>query len=157
MKVCKTCSKEFTKQSTKETIKQWNNRKFCSMSCYGISRKNKPTWNSGKTFKDDSRILSNNKHPMWNGGKNIREEYVFILNPEHPFACKDGYIREHRLVVEKSLNRHLTEQEQIHHINENKSDNRISNLYLFPTHSEHMRYHKLLFYKRTKRITKSNL
>lgn len=66
--------------------------------------------------------------------------YVRILKPEHPFHDNRGYVKEHRLVIEGYLGRYLRKDELIHHINENKSDNRLSNLQKM-SKVEHMRHH----------------
>lgn len=68
--------------------------------------------------------------------------YVYILNKEHPNCNKRGFVLEHRLVIEKQLGRYLTNEEIVHHINENKSDNRIENLQIV-TNSEHTKLHNL--------------
>ena len=69
------------------------------------------------------------------------EGYIIIYKPDHPYSTKDCYIMEHRLIMEASLGRYLTKKEQIHHINGIKNDNRIENLMLFATNSEHCRFH----------------
>lgn len=69
----------------------------------------------------------------WNG-------YKMIYKPEHPHSDGKGYIREHILVMEKYLGRYLTEDEVVHHIDENKLNNDISNLQLM-TKYEHKCYH----------------
>lgn len=66
-----------------------------------------------------------------------RSGYWYLLKKDHPFAGKQGYIAEHRLIMEKKLGRHLTSQETVHHINGIKIDNRIENLELFATHGLH--------------------
>ena len=93
------------------------------------------------------------KSKSWKGGKYKTQNRWFIYNPKHPFAQNRGYIKQSRLVAEKCLGRYLTKIEVIHHINENKSDDRPENLYLFETLGEHTSYHM----RNNKPILKSNL
>lgn len=67
--------------------------------------------------------------------------YIIILTKDHPHADANGYVREHRLVMEKHIGRYLTSDEIVHHKNQIKSDNSIANLQLM-TKSEHSILHK---------------
>lgn len=49
---------------------------------------------------------------------------------------------QHRIVVERYLGRLLTLEEVVHHINEDRSDNRVINLMVFETNSDHTKFHK---------------
>lgn len=72
--------------------------------------------------------------------KDIALEYEYVYYPKHPNAHKSGKIYLHRLIMENYLNRYLKEDEIIHHIDENRSNNNIENLEL-TTQSEHTHYH----------------
>ena len=49
-----------------------------------------------------------------------------------------GYMAEYRYLMEQHLGRKLEKTEHVHHINGNKTDNRIENLYLYPNVSSHL-------------------
>ena len=70
---------------------------------------------------------------------------------------KYKYAREHCFVVENFIGRKLHKNEVVHHINEIKNDNRIENLYIFPSSSKHITYHGLLRCGKVKKIIESNL
>jgi len=106
--------------------------------------------NKGKKFSEERRKnISNSKKgknlreksPRWKGGKKISRDYIWVLEPKHPFCNSEGYILESRLIMGKFLNRYLTHEEVIHHINEIVDDNRIENLILFANNGEHKKYH----------------
>jgi len=46
--------------------------------------------------------------------------------------------------MECKIGRYLTEDEVVHHVDGNKSNNKISNLILFKNQSEHIKHHREL-------------
>ena len=62
-----------------------------------------------------------------------RGGYVLIKAPQHSEASRGGgfWASEHRVVMADYLGRPLKENENVHHINGNRADNRIENLELW--------------------------
>lgn len=67
--------------------------------------------------------------------------YVLLSCPEHYYAGKDGYVLEHRLVMEAQIGRLLAPTEDVHHVNGIRHDNRPENLELIASRAEHLREH----------------
>ena len=148
---CATCSKEFRREYSR-AIK--SKHSFCSRKCYTrwqcINRikENSPCFGKKWTKETRKRIseslkidIEKNGSHNWKGGRVLHLGYVMILKPEHPNCNSYGYIYEHRLVMEKFLDRYLTNKEVVHHENGINNDNRIENLMLFSTNGEHTRHH----------------
>ena len=129
-KNCLTCGKEFRRPLSAMIN---GKGKYCSIKCKGMG------W-----------ITSLEHNPRWKGGKSIHwSGYILVKVPNHPQATYNGYVREHRLVMEKHLGRYLLPTEDIHHLNGIKTDNRIENLELTTDRSEHLRIeHKNGLYKK---------
>lgn len=69
--------------------------------------------------------------------------YEVVLCKGHPRANDSGFVYEHILVAENKLGRYLKPEEVVHHLNENKGDNRPENLLIFATLADHTRYHMM--------------
>lgn len=77
-------------------------------------------------------MVRGNAHPAWKGGRIVDGDgYIRIYMPDHPRANNKRYVKEHHIVMEEYLGRHLIPGENVHHKNGNKTDNRIDNLELW--------------------------
>jgi len=66
--------------------------------------------------------------------------YTMVQRPKHVQADSKGYVRLHRLLMEEHIGRTLDLCEVVHHINGDKSDNRIENLEVMMK-ADHVRHH----------------
>lgn len=102
-KICLICKNEF--KTTPSRIK-YGYGKYCSKKCRGLDKRG-------------------NNHPKWKADKYINNDgYIQIRNNGKP-------ILEHRFIWEKYFGK-LKEGIIIHHLNGNRSDNRIDNLMAIP-------------------------
>ena len=67
-------------------------------------------------------------------------KYYFDKKGYKRFSNSDKLI--HRHVAEQKLGRKLKDEERVHHINRDKSDNRRSNLWVFKNQDAHECAHK---------------
>lgn len=63
--------------------------------------------------------------------------YILSYHPDNPNCHKTGYMYEHRFVMEQYIKRYLKKTEIVHHINSNKQDNRIENLFICLSVKQH--------------------
>lgn len=93
------------------------------------------------TFLNRSEVRRREKSANWRGGvRTTVKGYRQLLCPEHPRADSSGYVMEHIVVWENESGFSMPENCCIHHLNGNKSDNRIENLCLM-LHGAHTVYH----------------
>lgn len=89
-------------------------------------------------YLGDKRNRIGETHPLFKGGKTIDSNGYVVLSSKK--WGEDCGRREHCIVVEKSIGRKLKANEIVHHINGDKSDNRIENLTI-ETRASHNRRH----------------
>lgn len=93
---------------------RWDRQECCSRSC--------------------ARSLQAKKNGPgnWKGGRNKHASgYIKALAKGHPAADKNGYVMEHRLIMEQQIGRRLEPWERVHHKNGKRADNRPENLELW--------------------------
>ena len=108
---------------------QWQikaNAKFCSRKCKHDSQKGKKPWNYG-LFKPDGYKRTNGYG------------YIEIKDSKSKNKTKGNFVLEHRQIMSNKLNRPLSSEEMVHHINYIKNDNRIKNLFLCSSLKQHLK------------------
>lgn len=123
VRACETCGTHFYARPCEDAKSAGGRRRFCARPCQLASYKG-----AG--------------NPKWRGGT-VRQVsgYIYEYAPDHPHATDDGYVMQHRLVVERSIGRVIDPVEQVHHINHVRDDNRLENLRLMADVHEHRVHH----------------
>lgn len=89
----------------------------------------KTPWNTGRKRPE----IQGEKHWNYKGG---------WLQSGYKYVCINGeQLAEHRYLMEQHFGRKLEEDEIVHHINGNRTDNRIENLEVV-TRAEHIEIHR---------------
>lgn len=76
-------------------------------------------------------------HPSWKGGKVELMGYVAVWMPEHSRSNHVGYVKEHILIMEEKLGRPINKDEHIHHIDFDRQNNNINNLWMASNKKHH--------------------
>ena len=79
-------------------------------------------------FKQGHQIASKKIMPNYKGGIIFDGRYYKKMIPEHPFGNNLGYVYLHRLIYEEYHNCILLPYTDIHHIDEDTTNNEIDNL-----------------------------
>jgi len=120
---CKICGKKFYRY---ESVVKSNKTVSCSVKC------------ANEMFKIINLPENNPKFKKIVKYRRNKHRYIYCYARGHPFATKQGYVMEHRLVMEQFIGRYLKKDEVVHHINGIKNDNRIENLKLFSHHNHNI-------------------
>lgn len=144
MKKCKYCGKELVRkvwQGKTRKLYERNKRFAKRMFCDNICRSKQLSIDSSG---DKNHFYGKNKVP-WNKGN--RQQRI-VIRPKNSYARiqyrkSDGtvyFILEHRELMQEHLGRNLSEDEVVHHIDGDVTNNSIDNL-MVCTRSEHVKIH----------------
>lgn len=142
--ICPICNKKF--HLAENRLKKYNLH-YCSRECHRLAKKEYM-----KGDKNHQYGLKGEKNASWKSDKRITNYgYVKIRDLQHPFKDCDGFVFEHRLVAEKYLlneensieingKKYLKPEFTVHHIDENKLNNKPNNLEIM-TFKKHCGFH----------------
>lgn len=124
---------------TSYSLKQWENKKYCSPKCGASSPLHKNFVDGHKHSNATKKKLSlqkiGNKNPNWKGGRNNDGNGYYRIRSEN-----GKYQLEHRYIMEKHLGRELKKSEHVHHIDGDRGNNDLGNLELM-SKKDHINYH----------------
>lgn len=146
---CVVCNRKMSVKPSR--IKRVKHGITCSKKCFGARQKDMM-----KGSKNHQFGLKGNLNSSFKSDEKISNYgYKLIRKVSHPYCDCDGFVREHRLVVEANFkmydikyfinidsNYYLKTNIVVHHRNENKLDNNPLNLVPL-TRAEHSKLHNL--------------
>lgn len=101
----------------------------CSIKETAFRSRGKIAWNKGLKNPEKAGV----NHPSWKGGRYIDAHgyvMVHIGQQENSSSKWEHYRKEHIVIMEKHIGRSLVKGEAVHHIDGNRQNNLLSNLYL---------------------------
>lgn len=150
--VCIVCGKEF------EVTNSRKEAKYCSLEC---NYTKKPYWTGKKRpdISEKAKLWANDRFANCRTQKgecrNTGRTHIKTLGDKNqPYSIitiNGKNIKKHRYIIENIIGRKLKNSEIIHHINGDKQDNRIENLYICKDRTEHTKIHI------NKTVVKSNI
>ncbi len=145
IKKCLVCKTEFRTYPSKVKL---GRGKYCSKSCSNsVTLIKKGQHLSPETEIKQGEPLPEHIHKNQLGKIPWNDNGITSSGQDYRRTRVDGHsCREHRLIVQKEIGRELHTWEIVHHVNENKSDNRIENLWVFANTKAHTRHHRGLPY-----------
>jgi len=120
MKRCKVCDNQFQPNRPEQV--------FCSIRCRQVNN------GGGRKGQKTGRRKDEFSARM------TRDGYLRVYSAHHPFSNGRKEMHEHQVAVEMFLGRALLDTECVHHINGDKTDNRLENLEVM-TRAEHSSVH----------------
>ena len=102
------------------------------------------------------RFVKGNRPVNFKGGHITDRGYREVYRPNHPNGSNVGYVKEHRLVMEKHIGRFLEPSEIVHHKDGDRLNNSIKNLELIDR-STHAKIHEMAIKNRPGRMKGVNI
>jgi len=102
--------------------------------------KNGKKWGSHNSYHKES-YLRKMADAVYKGARTYNADGYILISVKVPGRIKRKTMLEHRYLMEQHIGRPLEIKEEVHHINEIKDDNDISNLLLCANRQEHVDAH----------------